>query len=169
MSERLRVLELVRDKLLLCCYTALRISDAERLTPRHVQGNFIKIEQGKTSEKAIIPFLDDDVFKPVALVSKYAHLRLPPISNPNEHLPAVAALAGIARLAQTTKIGRKTFATLKIYQGIPKAQVILATGHKTETSFNRYLGIDEQELLRHFHKAARRVADSSGRLPPKVA
>lgn len=39
---------------------------------------------------------------------------------------------------------------------------MLATGHKTETSFNRYLGIDEQELLRHFHRTARRVADSSG-------
>jgi hypothetical protein len=32
---------------------------------------------------------------------------------------------------------------------------MLATGHKTETSFNCYLGIDEQELLRHFHKTAR--------------
>jgi hypothetical protein len=81
----------------------------------------------------------------------------------------VAALTGLTRLALTTKIGRKTFATLKIYQGIPKAQVMLATGHKTETSFNRYLGIDERELLRHFHKTARRVADYSGGLPPKVA
>lgn len=35
---------------------------------------------------------------------------------------------------------------------------MLATGHKTETSFNRYLGIDEQELIHSFRKTARRVA-----------
>jgi hypothetical protein len=161
-EERLRVLELVRDKLLECCYLGLRISDADRLAPRHIQGDLVRIEQGKTTAKAIIPFFDDDVFKPVQLVQKYAHLRLPtclPIMhNPNEHLPAIAALAGITRLALTTKIGRKTFATLKIYQGVPKAQVMLATGHKTEASFNRYLGIDEQELLRNFRKTARKVA-----------
>lgn len=46
---------------------------------------------------------------------------------------------------------------------------MLATGHKTETSFNRYLGIDEQELLRHFHKTARRVADCLRRWPELAA
>jgi hypothetical protein len=172
-AERLRVLEFVRDKLLVCCYLGLRISDADRLAPRHIQGDLVKIEQGKTTAKAIIPFIDDDVFKPVQLVAKYAHLRLPTclpvVVHPNEYLPAIAALAGITRLALTTKIGRKTFATLKIYQGIPKPQVMLATGHKTETSFNRYLGIDEQELLRNFRKTARRVAESSGGLAPNVA
>ena len=165
-SERLRVLELVRDKLLLCAYTALRISDADRLAPRHVQGDFIRLSQGKTFHQALIPFFDDDVFKPVALLAKYAPLRgetfLPVVHNLNEYLPQVAALAGITRVHVTSKIGRKTFATLKIYQGLPKAQVMLATGHKTESSFNRYLGIDEQELLRSFKKTARTVAKNSG-------
>jgi len=167
LDERLRVLEWVRDKLLLCCYTALRISDADRLAWKHVQGDFIKIEQGKTTDKAIIPYFDDDVFRPVALLTKYAHLRLatclPLVHNLSGYLPQVAHLAGITRLHLTSKIGRKTFATLKIYQGVPKAQVMLATGHKTETSFNRYLGIDEQELLHTFRKTARTVAKDSGR------
>jgi hypothetical protein len=74
---------------------------------------------------------------------------MPIMHDFNGHIPAIAALAGITRLALTTKIGRKTFAKLKIYQGVPKAHVMLATGHKTEASFNRYLGIDEQELLRN--------------------
>ena len=172
-EERLRVLEHARDKLLLCCYTALRISDADRLAPRHVQGDFIKIEQGKTRERALIPYFDDDVFRPVALVSKYAPLRLPTclplVHNLGAYLPQVAQLAGITRLHLTSKIGRKTFATLKIYQGVPKAQVMLATGHKTETSFNRYLGIDEQELLHAFRKTARSVAKNSGSPTSNVA
>ena len=172
-TERLRVLELSRDKLLLCAYTALRISDADRLAPRHVQGDFIRLHQGKTLHQAIVPFIDDDVFRPVALVQKYAHLRLatclPVVHNLGQYLPQVAELAGLTRLHLTSKIGRKTFATLKIYQGIPKAQVMLATGHKTESSFNRYLGIDEQELLRTFRKTARTVAKNSGTPLPDVA
>jgi hypothetical protein len=175
-QERLRVLELVRDKFLLCCYTALRISDADRLAPQHVLGDFIKIEQGKTVGKGLIPCFDDDVFRPVALVQKYAHLRLPTclpvVHNPGQYLPAVAELAGLTRLHLNSKIGSKTFATLKIYQGIPKAQVMLATGHKTESSFNRYLGIDEQELLRNFRKPPARwrktVADPLSTWPSRT-
>lgn len=32
---------------------------------------------------------------------------------------------------------------------------MLATGHKTEQNFNRYLGIDEQELLAIYQRTAR--------------
>lgn len=92
------------------------------------------------------------------------------VTHLSETLPQVAHLAGITRIHLTPKVGRKTFATLKIYQGVPRAQVMLATGHKTEASFNRYLGIDEQELIHSFRKTARRVlgnkvvADSGGGL-----
>ncbi|MBO3270737.1 hypothetical protein [Hymenobacter defluvii] len=62
------------------------------------------------------------------------------------------------RIPLSMRLGRKTFATLNIYQSIPKAQVMLATGHTTEKSFNRYLGIDEQELVQAYRKTAHRVA-----------
>lgn len=172
--ERLRALGLARDKLLQCCYFGLRISDANRLAPRHLKGELARVRAGKTQELCLIPYFDDDVFKPVALVEQYEHLRLPTclpvVSHLSETLPQVAHLAGITRIHLTPKVGRKTFATLKIYQGVPRAQVMLATGHKTETSFNRYLGIDEQELIHSFRKTARRVvakkvvADTGGGL-----
>ncbi|WP_262709674.1 hypothetical protein [Hymenobacter fodinae] len=38
---------------------------------------------------------------------------------------------------------------------MPKTQVMLATGHKTEASFNRDLGIGEQELLAIYRRTAR--------------
>jgi hypothetical protein len=152
-------LELARDKMLQCCYLGLRISDADKMAPEHIQGKFVKIEAGKTGGLCLIPFIDDKVFKPVALIKKYAPLQLPTclptLATIDQYMPHLAKLAGITRLHVTSRIGRKTFATLKIYQGVPKSQVMLATGHTTEKSFNRYLGIDEQELLAIYERTAR--------------
>ena len=160
-DHRLRI-EQARDKILQCCYFGLRISDANRLAPHHLAGDLVRIAAGKTGLLCRIPYFDDDVFKPVALVQKYAPLGLPTclpdVPRPDEYLPHICRLAGIHRLKVTSRIGRKTFATLKIYQGVPKAQVMLATGHTTEKSFNRYLGIDEDELIDIYRRTARRVA-----------
>ena len=155
-------IELARDKFLVCAYTALRISDADLLAPEHIEGDIIRIHAGKTGIRCLIPFFDDNVFKPVALVAKYAHLGLgtclPKLSTLDEYLPHMQRLAGITRVQVTTRVGRKTFVTLKIFQGVPKAQVMLATGHQTESSFNRYLGVDEKELLEVYRRTARQAA-----------
>ncbi|GAB3294349.1 site-specific integrase [Hymenobacter tenuis] len=80
---------------------------------------------------------------------------LPYVQKNEDYLPHLARLAGIGRLHITTRVGRKTFATLKIYQGVLKSQVMLATGHQTEKSFNRYSGINEQELLEIYRRTVR--------------
>ncbi|MDO7847414.1 hypothetical protein Q5H92_13675 [Hymenobacter sp. M29] len=58
----------------------------------------------------------------------------------------------------------------KTRQKLNKAQVsaeicrryaLLATGHRTESSFNRYLGMTEEELLAFFRKTARTVSKKS--------
>jgi hypothetical protein len=67
----------------------------------------------------------------------------------------VAALAPITRLKLGMHVGRKTYATLKVYQGIPKSLVMLATGHQTEKQFNEYLGINEEELVASHRQTAR--------------
>ena len=165
-AERLRMLESARDKLLLCCYLGLRISDADKLSPRQLHGQLIKLKATKTRKDCFIPYFDDDVFRPVALVEKYASLRLasclPVVSGLSDYLPHVQRLAGLTRFKLTSKVGRKTFVTLKIAQGVPRAQVMQATGHRTESSFNRYLGVVEEELLESFRKTARSVAKTSG-------
>lgn len=38
-AEHHQLLEYTRDKFLLCAYTALRISDADRLAPEHLHGD----------------------------------------------------------------------------------------------------------------------------------
>lgn len=73
------------------------------------------------------------------------------------YLPHVAALAHLTRLKLGLHVGRKTYATLKIYQGVPARLVMLATGHQTEAQFNVYLGINEQELLASQRQTTRRL------------
>lgn len=171
--ERLRSLERARDKFLQCAYLALRISDANRLAPRHLDyaAGVVRIKTGKTRLPCVVPFLDDDVFKPVALIEKYRALGLPtclPVGTGlDDYLPTVAQLAGLTRIALTTKVGRKTFVTLKLGQGVPRTTVMQATGHTTEKSFNRYVGIDEQELVENYRRTARKVARTTP--PPPTA
>jgi integrase len=161
-AEHLRRLRYTRDKFLLCTYTALRLGDADALRPAQLHGEVARVVAAKTGITCIIPLLDDDVFKPAALLASYAGLGLktclPRVNYLYLYLPHVQRLAGITRLGLTFRLGRKTFATLKIAQGVPRSQVMMTTGHQTEASFNHYLGINEGELLDAYRKTARRVA-----------
>ncbi|GAB3726200.1 hypothetical protein GCM10027594_07870 [Hymenobacter agri] len=159
-EEHHRRLRLTRDKFLLCTYTALRIGDADTLRPAHLHGDVARVKASKTGVTCIIPLVDDDVFKPAALLRAYAgvdpKLCLPRINYPYLYLPHVQALAGIERVALQYHLGRKTFATLKVAQGVPRSQVMMTTGHQTESSFNHYLGINEAELLDWYRRTARK-------------
>jgi integrase len=158
--------ELSRDKLLECCYTGLRISDANRAAWKHVHGQMLVLDDtAKNAATVYIPFYDDDLFQPVALAERYEHrspldLLVPECYRANEFLRVVQQLAGLSRLKLTTKIGRKTFVTLKLYQGVPARLIMQATGHQTEEAFNHYVGVDEIRLLEEFMRksARRRVA-----------
>lgn len=146
-------LELARDIFLMCCYTGLRISDAQGLVHKDIKRELIIIDTQKTGEYCYIPFFDDNIFKPVAMAHKYRstdQLVFPKCPKINHHLKTIQKLAQVDRIVLSTKVGRKTFATTKIYQGVPKTIVMQATGHKTENSFNRYLGVNEMELISIF-------------------
>ena len=157
--------ELARDKFLECCYTGLRISDANRAAWKHVHGQLLILDDtAKNAATVYIPFYDDEWFKPVALAERYEHrspldLLVPACYRCNEFLAVVQQLAGLTRLKLTTKIGRKTFVTLKLYQGVPARLIMQSTGHQTEEAFNHYVGVDELRLLEEYmRKGARRRA-----------
>jgi integrase len=157
--------ELARDKFLECCYTGLRISDANRAAWQHVRGNLIVLDStAKTDVTVYVPFYDDNLFKPVALAERYEHrspfdLLVPECYRCNEFLQVVQRLAGMTRFKLTTKIGRKTFVTLKLYQGVPARLIMQATGHQTEEAFNHYVGVNELKLVEEFmRKSTRRRA-----------
>lgn len=159
-------MELARDKFLECCYTGLRISDANRAAWQHVRGNLLVLDAtAKTDVTVYVPFYDDDLFQPVALASRYEQrspydLLVPECYRCNEFLKVVQRLLGITRLKLTTKIGCKTFVTLKLYQGVASRLSMQATGHQTEEVFNHYVGVDELRLAEEFMRKSprRRVA-----------
>lgn len=159
-EEHHRRLRITRDKFLLCTYTALRIGDADLLRPAQLHGDVARVKASKTGVTCIIPLVDDDVFQPAALLRAYTgtdpKFCLPRINYPYLYLPHVQALAGIERVQLQYHLGRKTFATLKIAQGVPRSQVMMTTGHQTESSFNHYLGINEAELLDWYRRTARK-------------
>ncbi len=153
--------ELARDKFLECCYTSMRISDANRAAWQHVRGQMLVLDNTAKNEATVyIPFYDN-LFKPVALAERYEHhtpfdMLVPECYRCNEFLKVVQRLVGITRLNLTTKIGRKTLVTRKLYQGVPAR---LVTGHQTEEAFNHYVGVDELKLVEEFmRKSARRRA-----------
>ncbi|MDO7885315.1 hypothetical protein [Hymenobacter cheonanensis] len=157
--------ELARDKFLQCCYTGLRISDANRAAWEHVRGNLIVLDSiAKSDVTVYIPFYDDAIFKPVELAERYEHptpysLLVPECYRANEFLKVVQRMVGLTRLKLTTKIGRKTFVTLKLYQGVPSRTIMQATGHQTEEAFNAYVGVDELEIVQQFmRKSTKRRA-----------
>jgi hypothetical protein len=105
----------------------------------------------KTDVTVYISFYND-LFKPVALASRYEHrsllnLLVPECYRADEFLKVVQRLVGLTRLNLTTKIGRKTFVTLKLYQGVPVRLIMQATAHRTEEPFKHYVGVDQLQLV----------------------
>ncbi|MBO3270736.1 hypothetical protein [Hymenobacter defluvii] len=96
LDEHHQRLQHVRDKVLLCCY--LGLGDANRLTPEHLAGEVVRIHANKTGVLCVIPYFDDDVFRPVALIEQYAPLGLatclPYVREIYDYLPHVQHLAG---------------------------------------------------------------------------
>jgi hypothetical protein len=153
--------ELARDKFLECCYSGMHIADADNARRTDIkripgiQDQVLEVKRGKTQSSCYVPFFDDNVFKLVALTAKYAGRTdelVPRCPKVNAHLKTIQRLAGIERITLTTKIGRKTFVTIKVMRGTPIRLVMMATGHSTEASFNHYLGVDLIKLLEQYRK-----------------
>ncbi|MBK6859143.1 MAG: tyrosine-type recombinase/integrase [Saprospiraceae bacterium] len=155
-------LELVRDIFLIGCFTALRWSDYSKIYPDHIIDNRIVLIQQKTKEKVIVPI------KPQLenLLSKYPK-GIPKIAEQtfNRKIKEIAKLAGINTVIsiKETKSGvtdivqyfkyqlisshtaRRTGATLMFKSKISTLAIMKITGHKTESSFMKYICITEEE------------------------
>ena len=142
-------LDRANDIFLFLCSTGLRISDYNNLKKEDFKENHIKINSQKTSGECIIPFFDDQVFKPVQIYKKYDG-ELPRLSGQklNKALVTIAIKAKIKRIDITSKTGRKTFATIKLLSGISPFTVMRSTGHKDYKSFTAYVGISPDDVIK---------------------
>jgi integrase len=143
------------DIFLFLCSTGLRISDYNNLTKENFKEDHIKINAQKTSAECIIPFFDDQIFRPVSIYQKYDG-ELPKLSGQklNKMLKLIAIEKKFKRIDLTSKTGRKTFATLNVLNGVSPLTVMRSTGHKDYKSFQAYVGISAVDVVKEFKDKA---------------
>ncbi|MBC8052168.1 MAG: tyrosine-type recombinase/integrase [Sphingobacteriaceae bacterium] len=154
-------LERVRDLFLVGCWTGLRFSDFTNIIGKNIRDGFIDLKTQKTGNRVTIP-----VHKTLeGILKKYKGLTensLPEaISNQkmNEYLKELGEEAGIDEACESsfTKAGKKilkkvpkyklisthtarrSFATNMYNSGVSPITIMAITGHKTETSFMKYI------------------------------
>lgn len=167
-------LERTRDLFLVGCWTGLRFSDFTRIREENIKDGMITIQQQKTNEFVTIPL--HPVF--LRIWEKYNGSLPANISNQkfNDNLKDVCREAGLTEhvLKSITKGGKKqttiyekwqlvsshtarrSFATNLYKSGFPSISIMQITGHKTESSFLKYIKVSKEEhakmLMAHWRK-----------------
>jgi integrase len=166
-------LENVRDLFLISCFTGLRFSDLSQLKREHIiqdeSGNqLIQMRIQKTKQLITIPVLPEVI----TILSKYSQsesYNFPKaISNQKsnqylkeitKNLPSFQGRIEIEHQIEgkrisrkipkweliTTHTGRRSFATNSFLKNIQVTTIMKITGHKTESSFYRYLKMSPKE------------------------
>jgi len=160
-------LERVRDLFLIGCWTGLRFSDFSAIPAKNIKEKYIHIKTQKTGKEVVIP-----IHPTVrSIIKKYdgkTENSLPlPISNQkmNDYLKEIGELAGLNEIIQrertkagkntiinlpkfkhlTTHTARRSFATNSYNSNLPTLSIMAITGHKTETSFMKYIKVTPME------------------------
>ena len=151
-----KTLEKVRDLFLIGAYTGLRFSDFSKLDINSIDKNFIKLKQVKTGARVVIPIMSK--LRPI--LTKYP-TELPTISNQkfNFYIKYVAELSGLTKIKEVKRTKgnketiekepicnlisshccRRSYATNMFNAGFSPMLIMSATGHKTESSFLKYI------------------------------
>ena len=166
LSEHYR-LDRVRDLFLVGCWTGLRFSDFNDISPKNIKSDFFEIKTQKTGKNIIVPI------HPYvrSIMNKYegkTENSLPPtISNQkmNQYLKEIGKLAKIKEILTLsfTKGGqkvlknlpkhslisshtaRRSFATNMYLDNFPTISIMAITGHTTESSFMKYIRVTPTE------------------------
>lgn len=166
-------LEKVRDVFCFSCATGLRYSDLKQLRWDHIKGMELFFRVQKTNQLLTVPLAP----QAYEILEKYKGKLspLPVISNQkmNDYLKDLGELAEIDELIEIVRYrgsekivsiykkfellsvhaGRKTFATLSLEKGIPAETVMSITGHKSYSSFQRYVKVTEDRKRNEMEKA----------------
>lgn len=164
-------MEKARDLFVIGCWTGLRYSDWDQITPKNLEKDdgvyFLKVKQSKTGGDIVIPLHETVVS---ILIEKYKGQLPKIISNQkmNDNLKVIGKLAGIddpfektitkagMKVSQTyrkheligTHTARRSFATNQYNAGIPSLAIMQITGHKTESQFLKYIKVTPKEHAR---------------------
>lgn len=150
--NKIASLERARLVLLLLCCTGKRVSDYIKMESTEIDGEIIKFLTRKTEEVCYVPYYDDLYFRPKYIIEEMNKKfgGLPKVSDQKlrEAITELCTIIGFDRFDVKTKTGRKTFATIKLLQGVSKPIIMKSTGHKSEKSFDSYVEIDQFDVLK---------------------
>ena len=155
-------LDPMRDLFLIGCWTGLRFSDWNKVQDSMKDG-MLHIKQQKTRHKVVIP-LHPVV---IGIINKYEG-KLPMVptnQHMNRSLKTIAEKAGLDDKVQTTitrggierttshkkydlvstHTARRSFATNAYKMDIPSITIMAITGHRTESSFLKYIKVAPEE------------------------
>lgn len=165
-------LERVRDLFIFQCFVGLRVSDLKRLKRSDFSNGRLHFRVQKTSAPITIilhPFVTE-------ILNKYQNETnpIPIISNQkyNDYLKEVCQVAGIdtdvtitkkqgGRKIETTlkkynlvttHTARRTFVTMNLEKGMRPEIVMKLSGHKSISSFKRYIAITENSLETEYNR-----------------
>jgi site-specific recombinase XerD len=173
-SYKLETLDVVRDGFLLECWTGCRFSDLGKITKQNIKNGLITIKQQKTGTEVIIPLHPIST----AILEKYNYTPPKPVSNQrfNEIIKIICRISEITEKEKkeitkgglkqidyiekcdlvSSHTGRRSFATNNYRMGLDTYTIMRITGHKTESSFLKYIKVkpDEhaQRMLNHWNK-----------------
>jgi len=159
-------LESTRDLFVAACWLGLRYSDLSNIKAENIKNIsgelFIEMKTQKTGETVIIP-CHQTVLK---IFEKYGNNknRLPrAISNQkyNQYIKEACKTAGLIETGRllahpqsplydlvSSHTARRSFATNYYLQGFPSMELRMITGHRTETSFMRYIKVSKLDTAK---------------------
>ena len=161
-------LENVRDLFIIQCWTGLRFSDLYNLKPEHIGNNSIRITQQKTRQTVATPilpptrrildkYITDGVQGVPRKISNqkfndYVKELGQLVSELHATVTATVKEKGFSVTkdvpkyeAITTHTGRRSFATNQYKAGVPTKTIMMATGHKSESEFFKYIRLSPEE------------------------
>lgn len=161
-SRKIKCFNIVRNKFLIGCCTALRVSDFNRLEEINLDDKFVRIRTKKTLNPVVIPI--NGMFRKI-LDSGFDISTKIADQNINDHIKEICELAGIDEIVKITKFAinerlsysypkfqlvsnhtaRRTGATNMYKAGIPTISIMKITGHKSEKDFLKYIKITAEE------------------------
>lgn len=140
-------IEVARIWFLIGCNTGLRVSDLMRLSPDNIQGSNIVVRTIKTGADVVIPMT-----KQLKGLIKNGFPRPITSQRYNDYIKEICRDAGIDKWKKVSShTARRSFATNMYQMGVPAANLMLITGHTTESSFYKYIrtGLGENaDLMR---------------------
>lgn len=161
--QHLRKLESVRDMFVLSCNLGQRFSDMIRIDKSCFNRNIFSIVQQKTGNHAKVDIdrLSIDKTTTYKILEKYNYSSplTTDISGYNKYVKELLCCIGFDEtIKRETKVNgfieventpkwrligshsaRRTFATVNVLRGFRMAEIMRATGHKCESSFEKYI------------------------------